>query len=84
MGEEEARERFGFLLEAARIRNSSSWWDCLWIRPTHHDPQPFRVHTRCDCLSEDAEGHLFNDRCPFKSGFKQLDESGLKVKDIKV
>ena len=31
MGEEEARERFGFLLEALGVRDPSSRRDCLWV-----------------------------------------------------
>jgi hypothetical protein len=54
IGAEEARAKFGFLLDALAVRRAPAWRAGVWSGPHRHDDGRRRIHSRCHRLSQDA------------------------------
>ncbi len=60
---EEAQKKFGFLLDALKIRRASAWRHCLRPGPAGDADGGRRQHPRGHCLPEDADRCGSDDRC---------------------
>jgi aspartyl-tRNA synthetase len=62
--EQEAQEKFGFLLDALRLRRPAARWRGLWPRPAGHADGRRHLDSRRYRVPENPDRGLRNDRCP--------------------
>ena len=70
----EARGKFGFLLEALRLRRAADGRHRVRVGPDRGHPRRSRFHPGGHRVSEDAEGDVSLDRAPTPVGPRQLAE----------